>query len=602
MADREQEYRELFAAEALETIEMMGRHLGVLERAPLDEPAIADSFRLLHNLKASAAATGFQAIADLAHALETLFGRLRVREIAFTGKVVGLFYEGLDALDELSRFAMAPQAGPAPDLTSLLGRLDAVTPADSLVTGASAGELVVATLPEFGVVPELVAPAGAPRMELSDLVSIPVRKLNTLLTQASELTLYRDRLRTLARELDLPVLTQLSDQFSRLAEDIQYAVMDARLVTVGSLFNKFPRVVRDVATAESKRVDLLLSGQDIQIDRNVLQIVTDGLLHLLRNAITHGIERPAERLAAGKPETGILLLDAQTDRDRVILTLTDDGRGIDRAAVVRKARLQGLLPADYPDPVVNTAETSTDASADATDADGDDVLHLIFEPGFSTASTITAYAGRGVGLDVVKLAVDTLGGRLQLTTEPGRGTTFTLVLPSSIAVKPALLVEDEDSFYAIGLTYTENVVSLAATDLFAAGPVLMAALPGTEEAVPVVALRHLLEGTPGLQRLLDRAALGPGPYPVVIVRHNNRRLGLLVGRFIGQQDIVVKPVAKPLDQIDLFNGLTTLGNGRVCVVLDVPALTAPFTGGRDARQFGKMVVGARAVPAALVPR
>lgn len=559
MKSREQEYRELFAAEALETADTLGRHLSELERTPGDETAVAESFRLLHNLKAAAAATGYQAIADLAHALESVFGRLRARELPFGAEVSQTLFEGVDLLSALVQGVLNPSAA-MPDIGPLLLRLNALQP----------GEAPAVPLGPAEPLPELNGPGRATSLALSDLISIPVRKLNNLLTLAGELMLDRDRLRTLSRELDHPALTQLSDHLFRLAEDIQFSVMDARLVAVDSLFSKFPRVVRDVARAEGKQVELHLNGQDIQIDRNVLQLVADSLLHLLRNAVTHGLETAEVRTAAGKAATGQITLAAETDRDRVIITVSDDGRGIDRSMVRRRAVEQGLV-----NDGAATPSPSAENSAGVTD---DDVLNVIFEPGFSTATEVTEFAGRGVGLDVVKLAVESLGGRLRLDTQLGHGTTFTLVLPASIAVKPALLVEEEGTSYAVPLTYTENVISLRDEQIFAAGPVLMAGYD--DESLPVVPLRRLLAGALGLRRLTDRSDFGPEPYAVVVVRHNNRRVGLLVERFLGQQDIVVKPVSKPLDLIDLYNGLTTLGNGRICVVLDVPALTRPFTIGR----------------------
>ncbi len=579
MKPREQEYRELFAAEALETADALGRHLSELERTPADENSVAESFRLLHNLKASAAATGFQTIADLAHALETVFGRLRARELPFAGAVAPTLFEGIDMLSALVQAVkLAPDAASA-DISPLIQRLDTLQPSDEVPLGVVAAPTSPVKVTEVeaavaaGTEPGQTGSRPA-ALALSDVISIPVRKLNTLLTLTGELTLDRDRLRTLARELDHPALTQLSDHLFRLVEDIQFSVMDARLVAVESLFSKFPRVVRDVARAEGKQVDLVLSGQDIQIDRNVLQLVADSLLHLLRNAVTHGLETPEQRTASGKTPVGTISLGAETDRDRVIITVADDGRGIDRSAVRRKAVAQGLASADGR-PNVAPENATTESEIEEGALADDDILNVIFEPGFSTASEVTEFAGRGVGLDVVKLAVESLGGRLKLETSPGHGSTFTLVLPASIAVKPALLVEEENTSYAIPLTYTENVVSLREHELFSAGPVLMATYD--EESLPVVPLRRLLEGASGLRRLTERADLGAPPYPVVIVRHNNRRVGLLVERFLGQQDIVVKPVSKPLDLIDLYNGLTTLGNGRVCVVLDIPALTRPFT-------------------------
>ncbi len=595
MKSREQEYRELFAAEALETADSLGRHLSELERAPADDNAVAESFRLLHNLKASAAATGLQTVADLAHMLETVFGRLRARDLTFTPTVSATLFDGIDALTAFVQQGLdKPEAAPPAELAELFKRLEALH-SDSVLAPAAAAAPTPVSDVEAAVAAGTESAVTGMRpgaVALSDLISIPVRKLNTLLTLAGELTIDRDRLRTLAREIEHPALTQLSDHLFRLVEDLQFSVMDARLIAIESLFSKLPRVVRDVARAEGKQVELVLSGQEIQIDRNVLQLVTDALLHLLRNAVSHGLETPAEREAAGKSPSGTIRLSAETDRDRVILTIADDGRGIDRASIRRKALARGLLEADgwtVDDAVESGGAPEAAGAADgAADSDesaapsavvgADDLLNLIFEAGFSTVDEVTEYSGRGVGLDVVKLAVESLGGRIRLETILGFGTTFTLVLPASIAVKPALLVEEEATMYALPLTYTENVVSLRSNDVFSTGGLLLTTYE--KESLPVVPLRRLLQGPAGLARLAERADLAPPPWPVVIVRHNNRRVGLLVERFAGQQDIVVKPVSQPLNLIDFYNGLTTLGNGRVCVVLDVPALTRPFTLGR----------------------
>ena len=594
MKSRDQEYRELFAAEALETADSLGRHLSELERAPADENAVAESFRLLHNLKASAAATGLQTVADLAHMLESVFGRLRARELVFTPTVSATLFEGIDALTAFVQQGLdKTEAAPPAELAELLKRLEALhSDSESSAEGGAAPTPVADVEAAVAAGTESAVTGMRPgAVALSDLISIPVRKLNTLLTLAGELTIDRDRLRTLAREIEHPALTQLSDHLFRLVEDLQFSVMDARLVAIESLFSKLPRVVRDVARAEGKQVELVLSGQEIQIDRNVLQLVTDALLHLLRNAVSHGLETPAEREAAGKSPAGTIRLSAETDRDRVILTIADDGRGIDRASIRRKAIARGLLEADgrliedagesaaAPKSAAALAPADTDETeAPSAVVGADDLLNLIFEPGFSTVNEVTEYSGRGVGLDVVKLAVENLGGRIRLETTPGFGTTFTLVLPASIAVKPALLVEEESTMYALPLTYTENVVSLRPNDVFSTGALLLTTYE--KESLPVVPLRRLLQGPGGLARLAERGDLAPPPWPVVIVRHNNRRVGLLVERFAGQQDIVVKPVSQPLNLIDFYNGLTTLGNSRVCVVLDVPALTRPFTLGR----------------------
>ncbi|GAB2872474.1 chemotaxis protein CheA [Hymenobacter ruber] len=541
MKTRDQEYRELFMAEALEYYDSMSRHLSELERNPNAGPALNELFRLMHNLKANARAMGFTDLGEVAHHLETLFGLIRDQERTFSGSLIKVVFAGVDALGNMIRAVGASQ--PLPDATMLLDNLD------RLVRGE---EPILEEAEEV----ETEGESGK-KMELSDLVYIQVKKLDNLLNLVGELVIDRDRIMTLAQEIGNPALLATAQHLFRISDDLQYSVMDARLVGVGVLLNKFPRVVRDVASAESKEVELTLSGQDVQIDRNILQIITDALLHLVRNAVSHGLETTAQRAAAGKSAVGHLTLSALTERDDVLIQVRDDGRGIDTEAVRRKAVERGL----------------TTASA-AANLDEQAVWAFLFEPGFSMASKITDISGRGVGLDVVKLALDSLGGQLRVESQLGVGTTFTLVLPTSIAVKGALLIEVDERPYAIPLMHTDTVLALQPDKISVVGGVLVTHVQG--QAVPLIPLRMLLhdEGDEMLP-LADKADMA-GAQQVLVVNYNNRRLGLLVDRFIRQQNIVIKPLSKPLDTIDLFGGVTLLGSGQVCLVLDVPALTRLF--------------------------
>ena len=546
MKSREQEYRELFMAEALEYYDAMSRHLSELERNPQEVEALNELFRLMHNLKANARAMGFADMGEVAHRMETLFGQIRGQERTFTGPLVALTFRAVDTLGGMIRAVGAGQD--TADAQPLLDNLERLIQGEEVVDDqAEASE-------------EEAEADAARKLELSELVSIPVKKLDKLLNLVGELVIDRDRILTLAAELNHPALQATARHLFRISDDLQYSIMDVRLVGAGVLLNKFPRVVRDVAATEGKQVELTLAGQDVQIDRNVLQLITDALLHIVRNAVSHGLEDPATRAAAGKPATGQLRISALTKRDDVLIQVQDDGRGINTEAVRQKAIRQGVVPA-----------------AAAAELDEPGVWALLFEAGFSMADKITDISGRGVGLDVVKLAIDSLGGRLRVDSVLGRGTTFTLVLPTSIAVKGALLVELDARAYAVPLLHTDTVLALASDEIFAVGGLLMTRVQ--DENVPLIPLRQLLhaEGDEPLPRA-TRADLPPlaGRHQVLVVSYNNRRLGLLVDRFLRQQNIVVKPLSKPLDTIDLFGGVTLLGSGQLCLVLDVPALTRLF--------------------------
>ena len=544
MKSREQEYKEIFVAEALEYYDALNRLISELEKKPQDDQVLAEIFRMLHNLKANAKAIGYLQISDVSHKLETAFGLIRNKELSFSDEVVGVLFDGIDLLGELIKNIDTDKlVEPDPVLLRNL---------DIIVDSLSDSTVELAKVQKF---------SSARNLTLSDLIYIQIKKLDHLMNLVGELIIDRDRILSLSRELDNDELKSVSSHLYRITEDLQYSVMDARLVSIGTLFNKFPRVVRDITAAEKKEVDLVLSGQDIQIDRNILQIITDSLLHLVRNAITHGIEKPAERVKAGKPKNGQLLLSARSDRESVVISLADDGKGIDLDQVKKAAVKQQLVPADV-----------------AEELPESEVFSFLFEPGFSLAKQVTEFSGRGVGLDVVKNAIDSIGGRIRIDSKKGKGTTFTLQLPTSIAVKGALLFEIDSIFYAIPLIHTDSVIALDKDELHEVGDVLIADIKG--ETVTVVYLHELLNVEEPLMRLGDKTRLQGQIQNIIIVSYNNRKLGIIVDKLYRQQDIVVKPLNKPLDSIDLYGGVTLLGTGKVCLVLDVPAITRYFVNRR----------------------
>ncbi|PRY15394.1 two-component system chemotaxis sensor kinase CheA [Pontibacter ummariensis] len=545
MKSREEEYKEIFIAEALEYFDSLNRHISTLEKQPDDDQTLAEIFRLLHNLKANSKAIGYLQISDVSHKLETAFSLIRNKELAFSDEVVAVLFDGIDMLGELIQNVDNPDQG-EPD-PILLRNLDII------VENLSDSTIELTKVQKYNT---------SKNLSLSELIYIQIKKLDHMMNLVGELMIDRDRIISISKELGNDELASVSSHLYRITEDLQYSVMGARLVNIGSLFNKFPRIVRDVAAAEKKEVNLELTGQDIQIDRNILQIITDSLLHLVRNAITHGLERPEEREKKGKSRVGHLRLRAQSDRENVLLELSDDGRGIDLRKVQKTAVERKLVTEEV-----------------AAGLDETETLSFLFEPGFSTAKEVTEYSGRGVGLDVVKNAIDSIGGRLTLETEKGKGTTFSMLLPTSIAVKGALLFEVNGIFYAIPLIHTDQVVALDKDELHEVGDVLITDLKG--ETVTVVYLHELLNAPEADMRLGDKTRLKGQVQNIIVVSYNNRKLGLIVDKLYRQQDIVVKPLSKPLESIDLYGGVTLLGTGKVCLVLDVPALTRYFINRRQ---------------------
>jgi two-component system chemotaxis sensor kinase CheA len=370
-----------------------------------------------------------------------------------------------------------------------------------------------------------------------------------------ELIIERDRI--LAQAASHPRGTNEYARLSRISADLQYSVMDVRMVQVGFLFNKFHRVVRDAALVENKNVTLKLEGTDTEIDRNVLQVISDSLIHLIRNSIGHGVESAEERQRLGKPAAGVITLRATGETDSVVIEITDDGKGLDHEKIKRKALSKGLITPDEADRMPE-----------------DELGLLIFEPGFSTADQVTAISGRGVGMDVVKKTLDSIGAMIKVDSRPGVGTTVRLALPSSMAVKSCLLFEMQKDVYAIPLSFTEAVISLYKTNIHKAGGGLIANHLGKN--IAVVFLKDIFDqdlekhiGTNLLQNTFDQ--IHPeAKLEIVVVTFNNRTVGFVVDKLLQQKEIVEKPLMKPVDRVKFIGGVTILGSGNVCLVLNIP--------------------------------
>jgi two-component system chemotaxis sensor kinase CheA len=374
-------------------------------------------------------------------------------------------------------------------------------------------------------------------------VRIDLRRLDTLMNLIGELVITRGRLVQLTGGVDDPALAETVAQTSRLVADLQDEIMTSRMVPVWQVFDRFPRLVRDAARSVSKSVDFTIEGKEVELDRSMLDEVGDPIVHLLRNAVDHGIESPDVRRAQGKPEAGQLTLSAVRDRSAVVIRVTDDGRGIDREKVLQRAKAQGIVDA---------------AKTELTD---EELFRIISQAGFSTADRVTDLSGRGVGIDAVHNRVRALGGSVDMRSTPGRGTTVTLRLPLTLAIVRSLLARLGDETYAIPMTHVSETVELQ--------PSIQHTLKGRdvlvlrEEVLPLLRLRHLL----GYEGSAPR-----GVEQVVVVEMAERRAALVVDALIGQQEIVVKQFDGVQQGLALFGGATILGDGAPALILDVSSL------------------------------
>jgi two-component system chemotaxis sensor kinase CheA len=615
-------YAALFLAESREHLSSCNQLLLRWEREPDGAEAVGGLFRSIHTIKGMAATMGFAGVADLAHRMESLLDALRLGQVSADPATFQLLFRAVDALGAAVEAAAAGREEPADaglaqeldhatgghalaarprgpvaaatvprrrvtDLphgrsvqvvirsdavmrgaravlavrrAEVLGRVSGVRPAlvqlereefdgrlgfriessatDDEVAAAirSAGEVASVT---FGDVARVDDGAAVPQRQ----IRVDLGRLDRLMKQVGELVAARNRLGVLAGRADDPALTEVSDGISRLVTEVQAEVIGARMTPVGEVFERFPRLVRDLARDLGKQIRFEMEGEGIELDRSILDEIGDPLLHLIRNAADHGIERPEARVRAGKPAEGRLLLSAARERNSVAIRVTDDGAGIDRAAILARAR--GEAPA-----------------GGADDPVGDDVLlRVIARPGFSTAREVSGVSGRGVGVDVAMTRVRALGGTLAVSSELGKGTTFTIRVPLTLAIVRALLADAGGERYAVPLAYVAETVEFDARAVTAIRS--REALVVREQVIPTVHLRDLVA---------SRARTAPPKRPTVILEIGERRTALVVDALLGQQDIVVAPFDAPRGMPPYVGGATILADGAPALVLDAAAL------------------------------
>jgi two-component system chemotaxis sensor kinase CheA len=433
-----------------------------------------------------------------------------------------------------------------------------------LVTSEASDEALMAAAHTAGDVARVqvrahVVEAAAPAAPVRT-VRLDARRLDSLLDLVGELVISRDRLVRAIEAMERPDRTVIAAarDASRLVSVMQEEVLQARLQPVSQVFDRFPRLVRDVAHELGKEVNFVMEGREIELDRALLDAISDPILHLLRNALDHGVEHAETRRAAGKSPAGELILRAARDRGTVVIQVQDDGRGIDRLAVLRRAQHQGLVPM--------TESTLTDEA----------LLPLVSRAGFSTAHEVTNLSGRGVGVDVVSTRVRALGGQVELETLEGEGTVFTLRLPATLAITRALLVEVQGETFAIPAVNVEE--ALAYHEALEVAPLALAAaghrgsrsraITVRDEIVPLVALDEYfgLDQSSTAWRDEDRER------HVALVEAGGRRVAFLVDALVAQQDIVVKPLDVVQGAAPWFSGATVMGDGTPALIVDVASI------------------------------
>ncbi len=544
----------IYLEDARQHLEALDHCLLTLEREGPDEETVAAVLGPLHTLKGNSGMIGFRGIKDYVHRLEDVFAHVRDGTLVLQPEAFDRLFAGATALrDSIEHSSREGTEGR--DLVPERAELE------RMVAGGSAA---APPAPPAGLLvpprePASPAPGGAPERRAdarytarSSVVRVEFAQLDHLLNLVGELIIHRTKLqemaRTLAQETDqrgaARDLLAAVHQVAGVSQQLQETVMDVRMLPIRHVFERFPRLVRDLARETGKEIELILEGESTRIDKAIIDEIGEPLVHLVRNSVDHGIEPPAERVANGKTPTGTILLSATQESNHVVITIMDDGAGIDAATVRTKAVERGLLKAD---------EGLSDR----------DVVQLIFSQGFSTRESITEVSGRGVGLDVVLKSIERLNGLVEVETVPGVGTKFIIQLPLTLAIIAALLVEVSGRTYAIPLGSVVESLKLRPEEIHTISG--RETLRIRDRIVPLVRLARLF----GLKE-------DEGPevreYAVVIGR-GDKRVGVIVNRLRGQQEVVIKALDPAVSGEAVgMAGATIMGDGRVVLILDVASL------------------------------
>jgi two-component system chemotaxis sensor kinase CheA len=605
-----------FLTETSENLATLDVELVKLEQNPNDPDLIGSIFRLVHTIKGTCGFLGLPRLEHLAHAGENVLGKFRDRELEVNAKAVDLILASIDRIKYLLGYLEKNEKespdGDDEDLIASLnamaegklgGQIAASAPAAPVVASPAAPAApVVVSAPdpaapdEFGFVPvpagnmealeanmssskkETAAPAAAPApaapkaapaalaktpapveeptkavaagSSVADQsIRVNVDQLESLMTTVSELVLTRNQLLQILRgEKDSAFTTPLQ-RLNQVTSELQEGVMKTRMQPIGNAWAKLPRIVRDLSHELNKKIELQMLGAETELDRQVLELIKDPLTHMVRNSADHGIEIPAERARLGKPETGVITLNAYHEGGHIIIEIADDGQGLPAQKIRSKILEKGLA-------TENELAAMTEQQ----------VLQFIFKAGFSTADKVTSVSGRGVGMDVVRTNIERIGGTVDFKSVPGKGSSFSIKIPLTLAIVSALIVECANERFAIPQISVIELVKASPTsehrvELINETPVLRL----RNRLLPLVSLRKTL-------KLGDEDIRANGEAFIVVVQVGSATLGIIVDRVFDTEEIVVKPVAPILRNIETFSGNTILGDGSVIMILDLNAI------------------------------
>ena len=581
----EQELLEGFLTETTELLDKLDEDLVVLEKASDDSELLNRIFRSIHTIKGASSFLGFGLLVQVAHTTEDVLNRLRKFELTLTPAIMDAILEATDLIKLLvsdvkagdiqereiegtigrllpfmeAHAVPAPPTHPSPvpvvdkPVVELPAALQQTSPPSMLAVSFPPADVVSRTVT---APPKVLEGRSDDHLYDNTTVRVDVSRLDDLLDQIGELVLERNRMIQINQDLlqgdsdqagFFEEFGKLTKRMSFVTSELQMQVLKMRMIPVEKVFRKFPRIVRNVARDLSKDVDLQIIGEETELDRSIVDEIGDPLIHLIRNALDHGLEPSLERLESGKSPVGTLTLSAAHEGNHIVICIKDDGRGIDVERVCRKALEKGIT----------TEEQLSNMSQN-------DIYELILLPGFSTKDVATDLSGRGVGMDVVKTNIKKLGGMIEIISEKGQGTTFLLRLPLTLAIIQALVVEVEREVYLVPLTSVLETFRVDPRSFHTIGG--QEVLHMRDAVLPLIRMQYIFNIKQECQ---------PEEFCyVVVIGAADKRTGLIVTRLIGQQEVAIKSLGSYLTNVPGIAGSTILGDGRVALIVDPAGMTA----------------------------
>lgn len=571
-----------FLTETNESLDELDVDLVNLEQNPNDKDLLSKIFRLMHTIKGTCGFLGLPRLEKVAHHAENVLGRFRDGDLDVTPAYVTLIFESIDKIKFIVKTLGETSAEPEGDDSQLIEKLDAVYEGrDGAAAAAAPAPNGAAPEEEFTPVPaepssepaepqESAAPppppppppvqsfdadadqkSGRESAVAAQTLRVNVDVLENLMTMVSEMVLTRNQLLQISRKQADSEFTAPLQRLNHVVSDLQEGVMKTRMQPIGNAWAKLPRIIRDLSMELGKKIDLEMRGQDTELDRQVLELIKDPLTHMVRNSGDHGIETPSVRKAAGKQEMGKILLNAYHEGGHIIIEISDDGKGLSSEKIKAKILEKNLATKEELDSM-----------------NSQQIYQFIFKAGFSTAEKVTSVSGRGVGMDVVRTNIEKIGGSIELKSTEGKGSTFTIKIPLTLAIISALIVESSKERFAIPQLCVRELVMTSdhgdnRIEMIKGTPVFRL----RNRLLPLVSLSELLKINNGSESETKIAADIANRY-IIVTQVGAYDFGIIVDRVYDTEEIVVKPVSKILRNIDLFSGNTILGDGTVIMILD----------------------------------